>query len=153
MATHAVPKRKQAAVKAPKSRAKIVGLHDYTPLAKSPGGFSRLVNQRQLLPMLVFIVVFAASGVYLLMLSRATPPPNSGDPAAPSVSLTTPANNTTATSPPEDANQDGSVNLLDFSLVASKFGQTDTNLGRSDINGDGHVNLLDFSLLAAKFGH
>lgn len=50
---------------------------------------------------------------------------------------------------PEDINQDGVVNLLDFSLLSSKFGQT-TNLGRTDINGDGRVNLLDFSLLAAK---
>jgi len=52
----------------------------------------------------------------------------------------------------EDINQDGSVNLLDFSLLATRYGQTGTNLGRSDINGDGRVNLLDFSLLAAKYG-
>lgn len=52
----------------------------------------------------------------------------------------------------EDINQDGTVNLLDFSLLASKFGQTGTDLGREDINGDGAVNLLDFSLLASKFG-
>lgn len=52
----------------------------------------------------------------------------------------------------EDINSDGSINLLDFSLLASKFGQTGGTLGRSDINGDGRVNLLDFSLLAAKFG-
>jgi hypothetical protein len=52
----------------------------------------------------------------------------------------------------EDINQDGKVDLLDFSLLASKFGQTGSTIGRSDINGDGTVNLLDFSLLAAKFG-
>jgi hypothetical protein len=51
----------------------------------------------------------------------------------------------------EDVNQDGIVNILDFSMFASKFGQT-SGAGRSDINGDGTVNLLDFSLLAAKFG-
>jgi chitinase len=53
---------------------------------------------------------------------------------------------------PEDINQDGAVNLLDFSLLASKFGQTGTVAGRADINGDGIVNLLDFSRLASRFG-
>lgn len=52
----------------------------------------------------------------------------------------------------EDINLDGTVSLLDFSLLAAKFGQTGTGLGRADINGDAKVNLLDFSLLAAKFG-
>lgn len=51
----------------------------------------------------------------------------------------------------EDINTDGRVNLLDFSILSGKFGQT-TNLGRADINGDGVCNLLDFSLLAGKFG-
>ncbi len=52
----------------------------------------------------------------------------------------------------EDINQDGAVNLLDFSILAGKFGQTGTALGRADINGDQIVNLQDFSLLASKFG-
>jgi hypothetical protein len=52
---------------------------------------------------------------------------------------------------PEDINLDGSVDILDFSLLSAKFGQT-TNLGRADINQDGRVNIIDFSLLAAKFG-
>lgn len=52
----------------------------------------------------------------------------------------------------EDINQDGHVDLLDFSLLASKFNQTGSGIGRSDINGDGTVNLLDFSRLASKFG-
>lgn len=52
----------------------------------------------------------------------------------------------------EDINQDGKVNLLDFSLLASKFGQQGTSLGRADINADGKVNLLDFSRLASQFG-
>jgi hypothetical protein len=37
-------------------------------------------------------------------------------------------------------------------LLAAKFGQSGTNLGRADINGDAYVNILDFSRLAAKFG-
>jgi hypothetical protein len=52
----------------------------------------------------------------------------------------------------EDINIDGQVNLLDFSALASVFGQTGAGLGRSDINGDGKVDILDFSRLASKFG-
>ncbi len=52
----------------------------------------------------------------------------------------------------EDINSDGTVNIQDFSLLAAKFGQTGSNLGREDINSDGTVNIQDFSLLAAKFG-
>lgn len=51
----------------------------------------------------------------------------------------------------EDVNQDGIVNILDFSMLAAKFNQS-ANLGRADINRDGVVNILDFSRLAAKFG-
>jgi acid phosphatase type 7 len=53
---------------------------------------------------------------------------------------------------PEDINMDGKVDILDFSLLSSKFGQTGSSLGRSDINQDGKVNIIDFSLMAAKFG-
>lgn len=53
---------------------------------------------------------------------------------------------------PEDINEDGKVDLLDFSLLASKFGQSGPDVGREDINRDSNVDLLDFSLLAAKFG-
>ena len=53
---------------------------------------------------------------------------------------------------PEDINQDAHINLLDFSLLANKYGQSGNALGRVDINHDGQVNLLDFSLLANKYG-
>lgn len=53
---------------------------------------------------------------------------------------------------PEDINKDSFVNLLDFSLLASKYGQTGNTLARPDINHDASVNLLDFSLLAGKYG-
>jgi hypothetical protein len=53
---------------------------------------------------------------------------------------------------PEDVNQDGVVDLLDFSLLSVKYGQSGTNLGRADINGDGTVDLLDFSLMSVKYG-
>ncbi len=51
-----------------------------------------------------------------------------------------------------DINQDGTVNLLDLSVLASKYGQSGGGLGRSDINQDGTVNLLDLSVLASQYG-
>lgn len=53
---------------------------------------------------------------------------------------------------PEDINMDGHVDLLDFSLLSSKFGQSGAGVGRSDIDGNSTVDLLDFSRLANKFG-
>lgn len=54
-----------------------------------------------------------------------------------------------------DINQDGVVNYLDLSLLASKYGQSGSSavLGRADINGDGTVNFLDLSILASNYGH
>ena len=51
---------------------------------------------------------------------------------------------------PADINGDGHVNLIDLSILASKWGST-TNLGRADINGDGTVNLIDLSILASEY--
>jgi hypothetical protein len=53
---------------------------------------------------------------------------------------------------PADINQDSHVDLLDLSLLASKYGQQGASLGRADINGDSAVNLLDLSLLTSKYG-
>lgn len=50
-----------------------------------------------------------------------------------------------------DLNQDGVVNLLDFSLLARQFGKKDYK-GKEDINRDGKVDILDFSILAARWG-
>lgn len=54
-----------------------------------------------------------------------------------------------------DANNDNTVTLPDFSILASAFG-TSTGApafdARADFNGDGSVTLPDFSLLAANFG-
>ena len=49
-----------------------------------------------------------------------------------------------------DASNNDIVNIQDFSLLASQFGQSG-NLP-SDFNGDGIVNIADFSLLASNFG-
>jgi hypothetical protein len=51
-----------------------------------------------------------------------------------------------------DANLDGRVNLNDFNILASNFGQSDRTWEQGDFNEDGFVNLGDFNLLAANFG-
>ena len=55
-------------------------------------------------------------------------------------------------SPPiiADVNNDGSVNILDLILIASKLGNTGTNLV-VDVNGDGTVSILDLVLAAGMF--
>jgi subtilase family serine protease len=53
---------------------------------------------------------------------------------------------------PDDINEDGHINLLDLSTLASVYGQCGSSVGRSDINNDGCVNLLDLSLLAQSYG-
>jgi len=69
-----------------------------------------------------------------------------------SATITATVTNTTYLS--ADINQDGHVDLLDFHILASKFGQTGTpaQLGRADINQDSSVDLLDFHILATQFG-
>ena len=52
---------------------------------------------------------------------------------------------------PEDVNNDGVVNIVDLTLVASNFGATGTNA--ADVNGDGVVNIVDLTLVAAAFGN
>ncbi len=48
-----------------------------------------------------------------------------------------------------DVNADGVVNVLDLTLVAASFGQTDP---KADVNADGTVNILDLTLVAQNFG-
>ena len=52
---------------------------------------------------------------------------------------------------PEDVNQDGVVNIIDLTLVASSFGATGENT--ADVNQDGVVNIIDLTLVAAAFGN
>ena len=52
---------------------------------------------------------------------------------------------------PEDVNQDGVVNIIDLTLIASNFGETGANA--ADVNGDGVVNIVDLTLVAAAFGN
>ncbi|MGC1375586.1 MAG: DNRLRE domain-containing protein [Anaerolineales bacterium] len=54
-----------------------------------------------------------------------------------------------------DANNDGYVSLVDFSILANSYGKCQGAIGydgRADFNEDGCVSLLDFSLMAANFG-
>ena len=51
-----------------------------------------------------------------------------------------------------DANRDGAVNLGDFNVLASNFGQSGREWSTGDFSGDGLVNLTDFNLLASNFG-
>ncbi|MEL6627184.1 MAG: 5'-nucleotidase C-terminal domain-containing protein [Bacteroidota bacterium] len=53
-----------------------------------------------------------------------------------------------------DANNDNLVNLVDFSILASTFGQAQGSIGyneNADFNGDLSVVLVDFSLLVTNF--
>jgi hypothetical protein len=53
-----------------------------------------------------------------------------------------------------DVNNDNTVSLTDFSLLAASFNRAAGAAGydaRADLNGDGSVTLLDFSLLASNF--
>ena len=48
---------------------------------------------------------------------------------------------------PWDINEDGVVNILDLTFVASHFGENSP-----DLNGDGIVNILDLTLVAQHIG-
>jgi hypothetical protein len=50
-----------------------------------------------------------------------------------------------------DANHDGTVNLLDFNIMAGNFGSTSARFSEGDFNYDGVVNLLDFNILTSNF--
>ena len=52
---------------------------------------------------------------------------------------------------PEDVNDDGVVNIIDLTLVASNFGEQGENA--ADVNNDGVVNIIDLTLVAAAFGN
>src|SRR5205814_3883518 len=51
-----------------------------------------------------------------------------------------------------DANLDGSVNSVDFNLLAANFGASGSIWTQGDFNYDDSVNALDFNLLATNFG-
>lgn len=61
---------------------------------------------------------------------------------------TLPPNNTVCDS---DINQDGNVNLNDYSLLLGSLLKNPIPTGRADINGDGKVDLIDYSMLIRSF--
>lgn len=52
---------------------------------------------------------------------------------------------------PGDANRDGVVNQLDFSILAANFNQPNTTWNQGNFNSATGTNQLDFSILAANF--
>ena len=55
------------------------------------------------------------------------------------------------TQKPGDLNNDGSVNILDLSILLSNYGKPATP-SQGDINGDGNCTILDLSILLSKYG-
>ncbi len=51
-----------------------------------------------------------------------------------------------------DVNGDGSVNLSDFFIIRTNFGQTGKTRAQGDLNNDGAVTLADFFVLRQNFG-
>ena len=51
----------------------------------------------------------------------------------------------------EDVNQDGVVDILDLTYIASNFGRTGKQ--KADVNGDGVVNIVDLAIVAAAIGN
>src|SRR5205814_7074794 len=52
-----------------------------------------------------------------------------------------------------DANLDGSVDTIDFNILAANFSDNSApGWGAADFNGDGSVDTTDFNLLASNFG-
>ena len=51
-----------------------------------------------------------------------------------------------------DFNNDGTVNILDLSILATHYGQTGMTQPQGDANGDGAVTILDLSILASAWG-
>ena len=44
------------------------------------------------------------------------------------------------------------MNLQDFNRLATNFGQSPRDFTQGDFNYDGVVNLIDFNILAGRFG-
>ena len=51
-----------------------------------------------------------------------------------------------------DANNDGTVNLTDFNILAGNFGQSNRTYSQGDFDYDNAVTLADFNILAGSYG-
>lgn len=79
-----------------------------------------------------------------------TPTPTSSTNPSPTPTPT-PTSSTQTPCQQADINQDGIVDLTDYSLLATNFLSTNPSVPRADINSDGIVDLTDYSLLAVQF--
>ena len=73
----------------------------------------------------------------------------SGVPSNLTGSTTTPPPTTTT---PGDLNGDGTVNILDLSILLTNWGKTGATAAQGDLNSDGTVNALDLSILLTNWG-
>jgi hypothetical protein len=80
--------------------------------------------------------------VYLVSLARSGDSPTTPTPTAPTSSPTTALLQ-------GDINNDGVVNILDYTLLSNAFGSSNSE---ADINKDGVVNILDYTILSNNFG-
>jgi hypothetical protein len=60
--------------------------------------------------------------------------------------------NLTSSRSPATRTTIATVNLQDFNILASHFGQSGQTFSTGDFNYDGNVNLADFNILASRFG-
>jgi len=61
-----------------------------------------------------------------------------------------PIPNTQTTLATGDINNDGKINIFDFSVMMEQWGQTGSELS-TDLNNDGKVDIFDFSILMANW--
>ena len=58
----------------------------------------------------------------------------------------------TAVASAGDANNDGSVDILDLDILGANWGQPDRSWDEGSFNGDGQVDILDLDTLGANWG-
>ncbi len=51
-----------------------------------------------------------------------------------------------------DFNSDGTVNIIDLSILGTNYSKTSMTFNKGDANGDGTVNIIDLSILGSQWG-
>ena len=101
-------------------------------------------------------IVAAADATYTVsFIAQATPTPTATPLAGTPTVTPTPCQGTICSCPiwRADINGDGTVTILDLSLVAAVYGQkVPPAPARYDLNGDNSITILDLSLIAASYG-